>query len=609
MRPRTQARTLAPIESRSGTDHPPPELLEGVHWCEPKISVHSSPVARTLLLLVVLLAVARSSPATVYAPMDDATLTGASAAIVTGTVTETTARKIGHRIVTETTVAVDRVYKGEVGMTVTLTTPGGTVGDETSVVFGAPRFVDGDAVLLYLQQGPHGEVRTTALALGAYRLETTADGSVVATHAVPLLETRPLDDVEATTQALGDPGSALESGAGGPTTAPFTFLGSPPGRWFQADQGTPIRLSVANSDAGLGPSVSNAVVDDGLGAWTNVPTASIDLRRGPSTSAAPSVAGGTCDGESVVMFNDPFGEIPPLSNGCFGVLAIGGFCTKGSPTTFDGQQFAHISEGDLTVADGLGSCMDREGFDEVVTHEIGHAIGMGHSSENPNEPNPVLKDATMYFLLHLDGRGAGLRDDDIEGISALYPGGADPNDLDGDGVANGADACPSTPAGTAVDASGCGCDEAGHVACDDGLVCTQDLCDSGSGHCIAPPRDCTGGDPCLTGSCDETTGCTTAAVTGDAAVLCVYDRIYPPVACSGERVPRSVRHRLTRAATLTRHGLERGNPKLLAAADRQLARARKIIDRAAQRRRRPQGAVCAAALGAFVDDARSRLPL
>jgi hypothetical protein len=567
-------------------------------------------VPLVVLLVFALLAVTRSSPATIYAPMDDATLAGASAAIVTGTVTASAARKIGHRIVTETTVAVDRTYKGTVGMTVTITTPGGAVGDERVVLFGAPRFAEGDPVLLYLQQGPHGEVRTTGLALGAYRLETASDGSIVATQAVPVAETRRLDDVAATAQALGDPGSALDGGeAGTPTTAEFTFLGSPPGRWFEADQGVPVRLAVANADTTLGPSTSNAVIDDAVGAWTNVPTASIDLRRGASTSTAPSVAGGTCDGKSVVMFNDPFGEIPPLSNGCFGVLAIGGFCTKGTTGTLDGQQFARISEGDLTVADGLGSCMDREGMDEVVTHEIGHAMGMGHSSQNPNEPNPTLRDATMYFLLHLDGRGAGLRADDIAGISALYPVDVDPNDLDGDGVANAMDACPSTPSGTAVDTNGCGCDEAGHVACDDGLTCTQDECDHGTGRCAGVPIDCTGGDPCLTGSCDETTGCSTSAVTGDAAVLCVYQRPYPPVLCAGERVPGSVRRHIRHAQRLAARGLERGKPKLFASADRELARARKAIDRAAARRRRPQGPVCAAALGVLVDDARSRLPL
>jgi hypothetical protein len=587
----------------------PSLLLEGVLWCEPKNSVDSALVPRAVLLLVAVLALTRSSRATVYAPMDDATLAGSSAAIVTGTVTASAARKVGHRIVTETTVAVDRTYKGEVGMSVTVTTPGGAVDDERVVLFGAPRFAEGDAVLLYLQQGPRGEVRTTGLALGAYRLETAADGSVVATHAVPAAEIRRLDDVAATAQALGDPGSTVGGGAGTPTTSEFTFLGSPPGRWFEADHDVPILFAVANADTALGPTTSNAVIDDSIGAWTDVSTASIDLRRGASTSAAPSVAGGTCDGKSVVMFNDPFGEIPPLSNGCFGVLAIGGFCTKGNTATFDGQQFARISEGDLTVADGLGGCMDREGMDEVVTHEIGHAIGMGHSSQNPNEPNAALRDATMYFLLHLDGRGAGLRGDDIAGISALYPVEIDPNDLDGDGVANASDACPDTPSGTAVDTNGCGCDEAGHVACDDGLMCTQDECSRVTGRCMGLPIDCTEGDPCLTGSCDETVGCSTSAITGDAAVLCVYDRPFPPVSCAGERVPASVRRRIRHAATLAARALQRGNAKLFAAADRQLARALRVIDHAAARRRRPQGPVCAAALVSLVDDARARLPL
>jgi hypothetical protein len=564
-----------------------------------------------LLALVVVVA-ARPGAATVYAPMDDATLADASAAIVTGTVVASGARAIDGRIVTETTVAVDNVYKGATGPTVTVTTPGGEVGDTRAVVFGTPSFVDGEAVLLYLQQAASGEVRTTGLALGAYRLETAADGTVTATHSVPFLETRRLDDVAATTQALGDPGSPVASTgeADGASAIPrFTFLGSPPGRWFQVDQGQPVRLSVANADAALGAPTSNAVVDAALGAWTAVPSARIVLQRGGATAPARSVAGGTCDGVSTIQFNDPFGEIPPM-HACFGVLAIGGFCTKGNPSPFAGQQFAHISEADLTVADGLGTCIAQTSYEEVLTHETGHAIGMGHSSENPNEPpTSPLYQATMYFLVHFDGRGASLRSDDIAGISALYPDTIDPNDVDGDGVPNDADACPATPTGVAVDTNGCGCAEAGHVPCDDGLTCTQDGCNPQSGRCDAIPRDCTQGDPCLTGSCDEATGCSTSPVTGNAAVLCVYQRPFPPTPCAGERVPGSVHRHLRRAARLAEAGLFNNRPRLLGTAARELKRARAAIDRAARRRRNAAEPVCAAALGALLDDARSRLPL
>jgi hypothetical protein len=568
---------------------------------------------RAVAILLAAVLVASRSEATLYVPMDEATLAAASAAIVTGTVTATQPRRIGTRIVTETTVAVDRVYKGAIdGMTVTVTTPGGQVDDERAVVFGAPSFVPDETVLLFLQASPRGEVRTTALALGAYHLEAAVDGTVLATRMVPTRETRRLDEIAATAQALGDPGSALGTGADASdtsVTAEFTFLGSPPGRWFQADTGQTVRYAVANADVQLGVAVSNDVVDAALAAWTDVPTASIVLERGGSASTGPSVAGGHCDGKSVVQFNDPESEIGSLNN-CTGILAVGGFCTKGTTGVFNGQTFGRISEGDLTVNNGLADCFPRRSdYEEIVTHEIGHTIGLGHSSENPNEPDPVLRDATMYFLAHLDGRGASLRSDDVAGVSFIYKIENDPNDLDGDGVTNDADVCPNTPAGERVDTTGCACGEAGHVTCDDGLVCTLDGCNSAVGRCDPTPIDCTHGDPCLTGSCDEQSGCMTANVTGDAAVLCVYRRIYPPAACGSERVPRVVRKLLRRAARLAERGLMRDKPRLLRAADRRLARAHKAIDRAAQRRRKPQGPVCANALVALIDEARARLPL
>jgi hypothetical protein len=565
------------------------------------------------ILLLVGLTCGDVAHATVYAPMDEATLAGASPAIVSGNVLSSGPRRIPGGIVTDTAVAVDHVYKGEVGtMVVTVTTPGGRVGDDSVVVYGMPSFAVGEDVLLYLQQTSDGDLRPTAFALGAYRVTTAVDGSPLAVQMAPTGETRRLDEVVATVQAMNDPGSTVTSAqdaAATPTSARFTMLGSPPGRWFQPDNGQPVRLALANADNKLGQAASNAIIDAALGAWTDVPSASIVLQRSGTASAGPSIAKGVCDDRSVMQFNDPASEIPALVQ-CSGVLAIGGFCSKnGGMTTVNGTTFQKISEGDLTMADGLGDCMQRKGYEEIVTHEVGHVIGLGHSSEDPNEHNPDLENATMYFLAHLDGRGATLMADDIAGVAFIYPVETDPNDLDGDGVQNDDDACPSTPAGAAVDATGCSCQDTGHAPCDDGLLCTKDFCNTSTGGCSTSSIDCTDGDPCLTGTCSEENGCATAPVAGNAAALCVYQRPYPPSACLGERVPKSVRALLRKASRLVSRGITKSDSRFFAKADKKLARARKAIDRAASRKKKPQSPVCASALGALVDDARARLPM
>lgn len=569
--------------------------------------VRSPSVLRAFLTIALTLLAVPLAGATVYAPFDEATLTALSTAIVTGTVTSDAAVVRHGRIVTETTVAVEQILKGAVtGPSITVTTPGGRVGDETLVVHGMPRFTVGDWVLLYVQRGRRGQLRPTGFALGAYRLETAPDGSIVGVRAIPTPERRTLSDVAAMTQALGDPGGEVGDD-GAPVTAEFTLLGSPPGRWFQADQGTPVRLRMANTDATHG-ATSGAIIDAALGAWTNVATASITLERVGGSGTAPSIVGGVCDGLNNIMFNDPLDEIGPL-RGCFGTLAVGGFCTQpGSTGVVNGRVFARITEGDLTIADGVGECVSRNDLELIVTHEVGHVIGLGHSSENQNEPNPALRNATMYFLANLDGRGASVQSDDIAGLSTIYPVQVDPNDLDDDGVPNATDDCAQTPGGAAVDVNGCACGEEGHAPCDDGLSCTTDRCDPSTAACTVGPIDCSGGDPCLTGSCDEATGCTTAPKPGDAAVLCVYARPYPPAGCGGAKLPRGIRKRLGRAEQQAGRGLAIGDAKFFATADKHLTRALKIIDKAASRRRRPLPAACATALVALVDEARARLP-
>lgn len=137
--------------------------------------------------------------------------------------------------------------------------------------------------------------------------------------------------------------------------------------------------------------------------------------------------GATTDGIITFIYDDPSDEVGA------GVLGVT-FTLPSNETAFSlsGQSYLYAYDSDIVYNDEIswettedienGQCSGGTSIEGVSTHEIGHLWGMGHSCEqNDACPDPDERYASMYWAGgSCDATQSVLKDDDIEGINALY---------------------------------------------------------------------------------------------------------------------------------------------------------------------------------------------
>ena len=192
---------------------------------------------------------------------------------------------------------------------------------------------------------------------------------------------------------------------------PFTLLGgSTPFRWVQADSATPVTWYINTSAASPLTSGDAATeLQKALSGWTAPPSASIILQYGGTTFQADADGPftGLASAAGVITFEDPNNEISGS------VLAIGGGWAGGSGGTVNGTVFSAFTRGYVifqNAADLSASFRTPPNFTRVLEHEIGHAIGLGHTqTDGVSVAEPAVEHHVSVVLRHLDADAAGDR--------------------------------------------------------------------------------------------------------------------------------------------------------------------------------------------------------
>ncbi len=406
-------------------------------------------LAAAIVLVAVALAAAPAR-ATTIVPLSDNALVDRSPLILVGRVEGRLPATVS-RPVTDWLVTVERVLKGQhAAGSLVVRVPGGeTAAGDRLTVYGAPRFRAGKRVLLFLAPRADGTWAIAQFVQGAFH-EIRSGGRRLAVRDLSEVQVlrrnqrlrsgngkvREFDGFVAwiDDRVNGDRGprkflvrpTAKEHKAITDSFTLFTDDGNGFNlRWFEFDTNgsVPWRWHQGGQPGLAGG--GQGEFQRALSTWNNEPSTPVNLAYAGSTTASAGFQ--DFDDINAILFDDPNQDIEgTFSCGAGGTLAIGGpWSSSDVQGTFSGRRFVRIQGADVVMNDGLecaidGSINGSEFMEEVFAHELGHGLGLGHSSEQAGESNVILREALMYFRAHDDGRGARLNSDDAQGLQALY---------------------------------------------------------------------------------------------------------------------------------------------------------------------------------------------